>query len=155
MESLATEFGPYHCGGNITLSYYKACQGFGQFVGMFIAVMISDNISRKKAFLFCLFVCNFGMFLICIAQNMTTAVVGIFIIGLSNSPTTRIIQNIISETTQKNLKQKFISTMWISVSVGYFLLTVLYENIGHWRFSMLYSGLLPGITFLIVFYILI
>ena len=107
---MATEFGPYHCEQNIKLSFYRSALGLGQFIGLFIAATISDNLSRRKAYLFCSFVGLFGILIILTASSMGIAVFGLFVVGLTNSPNIRIVQVIIPETTEKQLKQKFFST---------------------------------------------
>ena len=70
--------------------------GIGQFIGMFIAVTISDNISRRKAYIFCISGSNIGFLMVFLAQNIAMAVVGIFIIGLFTAPALRIIQSIVT-----------------------------------------------------------
>ena len=155
MESLATEFGPYHCEGNITLSFYKASLGLGQFIGMFLAVTISDNLSRRKAYLFCCFVSLFGMLMVFTASSMGIAVFGLFVVGLSNSPNLRIIQVIVSETTEKELKQTFLSTQLGAFGIGSLLVGILYPSIGHWRTSILLCGILPGLVIMVGFFFII
>ena len=83
------------------------------------------------------------------------AVTGMFIIGLSAAPVIRIIEAIIFETTEKTLKQKFLSSMTITRSIAYILLATIYKAIGNWRYSMLYSGLLSGVIMSIAFYFLV
>ena len=122
---------------------------------MFIFATVADNISRRKAFMLSISISNLGMTILCLSQSMEMAVTGMFIIGLSAAPVIRIIEAIISETTEKTLKQKFLSSMTVTRSIAYILLATIYKAIGNWRYSMLYSGLLSGVIMSIAFYFLV
>ena len=98
-----------------------------------IAIMVSDNLSRRKAYLMCICTCTVGFLIIFLAPSMAVAVLGISICGLSNSPMLRISQTIISETTDLVLKQKFLSSMLGAFSLGAIAVGLLYSSIGHWR----------------------
>ena len=152
MKSIATEYGPYHCDENITLSLYRSLLGVGQFIGMIVAIMISDNISRRKAFLFCLSVSNLGMLIMFLSATMEVALVGLFTMGLSNAPLLRIIQAFVSEVTEKDLRQKFLTSMWISQSAGLIIIGIIYPAIGNWRYSILFTALLPGFFIFMAFF---
>lgn len=62
----------------------------GTFTGYLIFLFITDNFGRKVSVVAAWSVTTFGVFLVCIAQNMPMACVGLFLAGAGCESSIRI-----------------------------------------------------------------
>ena len=49
--TVSTEFGPYICDDSHIVGSIRGAGFLGGFVGIFFSILISDNVSRRKAYL--------------------------------------------------------------------------------------------------------
>ena len=145
MVSLATEFGPYLCSDNYILGILRGVPFIGVFIGLMFSTFYSDNKSRRTAVILLIVLVDIGFVILVLSVNMPMAIIGMFILHLGATPLMRTAQALLSEITEPNLRQKFVSSLVGGLAIGALIAGVVYPAIGHWRYSSLYIGLLPAI----------
>ena len=91
VDSVATEFGPFLCGNEMTLGFVKSTLFLGTAIGCLGIGFFMDNIGRK----FSLHLINFcqllGFMIMLLAPRIEVIAVGYFILGMAGESDNRLL----------------------------------------------------------------
>ena len=155
IESLVTEFGPFHCQHNYIIGPIRALMFLGWFLSTLVQVFKVSQLGKRRLILISLSFTVAGSLMLVLSWNMAVAAVGLFVLGLGNFTIVRFAYAIISEITERGLASKFTSCLPVGVTTGGIVLSYFYTLVKHWRFMTLYFQLIPSaILLLITFFLL-
>ena len=82
--SLATEFGPFHCGKAFELSALRVTLFVGIFFGYMVVFYFTDNFGRKFSIVLAWSITVLGIAILSGALNIWMAYVGLFLTGFGS-----------------------------------------------------------------------
>ena len=80
---------------------------------------------------------------------------GLFILGLGQMSITKMNAVILSEITEKSLKEKFLASYLVSHALGVLAVGYIHTVFNDWRPTILYFQVLPNLFFLVLCYFLV
>ena len=99
INSLATEFGPFHCEKTHLLGLMKAIIFVGRAVGCLVIMYLADNQNKRWSFLASLGLMAIGNLGLFVSSSLIMACFCLFLIGLGISSTEKLGLTIINEVS--------------------------------------------------------
>ena len=127
----------------------------GTFSGYMIFLFITDNFGRKISIVAAWGVTTFGVLLLCVAQNMTTACVGLFFAGAGCESCIRISMAIFGEIVDYYKRQTYSVALEIAFGFSGVFIGVVYWILRKWGIiSILFCGIPCVIELLLLIFYL-
>ena len=118
IESLVTDFGPFHCEKNYLINLFKALLFLGMLIGNGVANYLIGRVSLKK-----IVICSFGIAVggcltLCFSTSIVMANAGLFLIGFGLNGQIYYIVSIITEVVSPKLESKMTGSLIFYGMVG-------------------------------------
>ena len=145
MESLVTEFGPFHCENNYLINFFKALLFLGMLLGNLATNCLVGRISLKKIIVASLGISVAGSLIMCLSVSMAMANIGWFLIGFGMNGQIYYVVSIISEIVSPELESKLTGSLIFCGIVGNLIASGGFSLLKHWRKVSIYFILIPFI----------
>ena len=120
IESLVTEFGPFHCEKNYLINFFKALLFLGMLLGNVVTNCLVGRISLKKIIVLSLGISMVNSLIFCLSLSITMANLGWFLVGFGMNGQMYYTVSIINEVVSPELESKVDRIIYVLVVCSFF-----------------------------------